>query len=135
MNYLEKWAQSIIRRTSNTLKAPVEIEAVRDAHLGPRWEYAKVRLRIEPAETFEVRSEVEIMDDTVRQTYLDATIFGLLDVLLVAEASPLIRISVCVTALEQHEIDSTPMAFRMAGREAGRKLLQAAREQAFAPPT
>jgi Elongation factor G, domain IV len=135
MNYLEKWAQSILRRTSNTLKTPVEIEAERDAHLGPRWEYAKIKLRIEPAETFEVRSEVQITEDTVRQTYLDATIMGLLDVLLVAEESPLIRISVNITALEEHEVDSTPMAFRMAGREAGKKLLKAAREQAFAPPT
>jgi hypothetical protein len=135
MNYLEEWAVSIIRRPSAKLKATVEIDGLRNAHLGPRWEYAKVRMRIEPSDGFDVRFDIPRNPGTEQATYLDAAIMGLLDVVLVSESSPLTDIRVTVISIEEHEIDSSPRAFRMAGRDAGQSLLQAARKQALASPS
>jgi hypothetical protein len=134
MNYLEEWATSIIKKPSAKLKEPVEVDGLRDAHLGPRWEYAKVRMRIEPSDGFDVRFEISQNMSTKQSTYLDAAIMGLLDVILLAESSPLIDIRVIVIGLEEHEVDSSPRAFRMAGRDAGQNLLRTARDRALTSP-
>lgn len=133
MNYLDTWAANVINRPSASLKRAVDIEGLRDAHLGPRWEYAKVRMRVEPSEVLAVQFDLK-NPSLELSSYLHAAILGLLDVALVAESSPLYNIRVTVFEAEVHEVDSSERAFRMAGRDAGHKLLKASREQALAPP-
>ncbi len=133
MNYLEEWTTSIIRRPSAKLKEPVEVDGLRNAHLGPRWEFAKVRMRVEPSDKFEVRFEIPRNEGSERAIYMDAAIMGLLDAVLVSESSPMIEIRVTLIGMEAHEVDSSPRAFRMAGRDAGQNLLKAARELALTP--
>jgi Elongation factor G, domain IV len=132
-NYLEKWAASVIRRPSANLRATVEVEGLRNEHLGPIWEYAKVKMRFEPSERFEVQSRISVKNSE-QAAYLNAAIMGLLDALLVTWPEPLINVHVTLLEMEEHEVDSSQRAFLMAGRNAGLNLLQVAREQALAPP-
>jgi elongation factor G len=134
MNYLKEWSSSVISLPSAKLRKAVEVEGLRDKHLGPRWEYAKVKLRIEPAESFEVGFEMPRIAGSERATFMDAVIMGLLDVVVVMETSPMIDIRVTLVELIEHEVDSSQRAFRMAGRDAGQNLLRMAREQTFVPP-
>jgi hypothetical protein len=58
------------------------------------------------------------------QDFLKAAVFGLLDVVLTAGYLPLRDFALRVVEVDSHPIDSSIMAFRKAGRDAGRKLLQ-----------
>jgi hypothetical protein len=125
-NYLEEWAVSVQKRPSSTLKAPVEITGVRNQHMGPRWEFATINLKIEPAEGFSVNTALLPSQAHLEENgYLNAAVMGLLDILLTAEAAPLKNINVIFLNVEEHPIDSSQMAFRQAGRDAARKLLKA----------
>jgi hypothetical protein len=54
----------------------------------------------------------------------DAIIFGLLDVLMLADSGPLYKLRVVLEKVWYHEIDSSQNAFRHAGRDAGRKIIE-----------
>lgn len=110
-----------------SLRETLEIEGMRDAHLGPRWEFAKIRLRAEPCDHFEARVELGSKQPKFeREGYAESAILGVLDVLLVSGQAPLKNVRVTLIDGEDHEVDSSPNAFRMAGRDAGKKLLDAA---------
>jgi hypothetical protein len=91
-------------------------------HLGPKWEFARVRVTVEPALHFEVVDATSGNEGAYREGYIDWTIFGLLDVLMVD--GPLRKIRLILEEIEIHPIDPYRMAFRNAGRDAGRKILE-----------
>lgn len=127
MDYLNRWAENVISRSSLSLREALEIEGVRNVHLGPRWEFAKIRLRAEPCDHFDARVELGLRQTNFeKEGYAESAILGVLDVLLVSGQSPLKNVRVILFYAEDHEVDSTPSAFRMAGRDAGKKLLEAA---------
>ena len=125
MDYLTLWKENVVTRTSMSLREPTEIEGLCDANLGPRWEFAKIRLRAEPSDRFEAR--VELGSKRIKfekEGYSESAILGVLDALLVSGQSPLRNVRVTLVDAEDHEVDSSPNAFRLAGREAGKKLLE-----------
>ena len=124
-NYLAEWATNVQSRPSAKLKVPTEVVGIRDQHMGPRWEFAKIRLKVEPADSFDVRNDLLVnAAELERHGYLDAAIMGLLDVLLTAETLPLRNLCVEFIEAEEHPMDSSQIAFRHAGRDAARNLLQ-----------
>jgi hypothetical protein len=118
------WAQGLPRLNSLTLKSAINVTGERDKHLGPRWEFARITLRVQPASTFEVVDSVPEDQELRREGYLDWAVFGLLDVLMLAEPFPLHKIQIVLERAEYHRVDSSPMAFRHAGRDAGRKIIE-----------
>lgn len=130
MDYITEWAKDFKARVSLELRKPVEVEGVCNVHLGPRWEFAKILLRAEPADEF--CFDVNLGDKKRRfedEGYIDSLIKGLLDSLLVSETAPLRKVRVTLISAEDHEIDSSTVAFRLAGRAAGRKILDASIHQ------
>ncbi len=125
MNYVAKWYDGILNRSSLSLPQSVRVEGVRQQHLGPRLEYAKVEVLVEPAVSFEVRFASDVLQIDANRIFLEAAVFGLLDILLVSEAYPLRNVSVTVTRCDVDPVDSSEMAFRHAGRDAGRKVISA----------
>lgn len=123
-DYLNLWPQELLKLNSLTLKSKVSVMGERNQHLGPRWEFAKIQISVEPAPRFEVVDTTANSAEARRAGYLDWAIFGLLDVLLVAESAPLKNIKVIVERIEAHPVDSSQMAFRQAGRDAGRKVVE-----------
>ena len=61
--------------------------------------------------------------DARKERYLDWAVFGLMDVLLTREGAPLRDIRIILEEAEHHPVDSSPMVFRLAGRDAARKIL------------
>jgi translation elongation factor EF-G len=51
---------------------------------------------------------------------------GVLDVLFVSGQSPLKNVRVTILDAQHHEVDSSPNAFRMAWRDAGKQVQEAA---------
>jgi translation elongation factor EF-G len=124
MDHLRYWAEEITIRTSARLNESHRVVGVYGPTTGPRQQYAKVEFLVEPAEEFEVVAAVEGADDDEfwGSECPDWAVLGLLDVVLVAWSQPLRNIKVTVVDGDYHPFWSSRMAFRMAGREAGRKL-------------
>ena len=131
-DYLNLWFQELLRVTSLTLKSRITMTGESNRHLGPRWEFARVRVTVEPALYFEVvdatSGNEEARREGVLDRYLDWTIFGLLDVLMMDRHAPLRNIRIILEEIEIHPIDSSQMSFRNAGRDAGRKILESFRQ-------
>jgi hypothetical protein len=83
---------------------------------------------IEPASQFEVIDAALANVEPRKAGYLDWAVFGLLDILMVAESAPLKNIRVIVEKIEPHAVDSSRMAYRQVGRDAGRKIIESLRK-------
>ena len=123
MNYITKWCEELQSRTSLTLPSRMTVNGVRQQHTGPRLEYAKIEVLVEPAASFEVRFGPDVDDSDPSRIFLEAAVFGLLDILLVSRPYPLRNVSVTLTHCEIDPVDSSQMAFRHAGRDAGMKII------------
>lgn len=124
-DYLKLWAEGLLGGSPLPIRSRITVTGERNQHLGPRWEFAKVRVSVEPAPSFEVVDAVPDNEELRQLGYLDWAVLGLLDVLMVAESAPLISLRVILMNAEHHRVDSSPMAFRHAGRDAGRQIIEA----------
>jgi len=122
---LRLWAESLVSLPSIGLPRIVEVVGEQDRHLGPRWESARVTFRLEPHDGLELRitpsSKLQRME---RMHFLSAAAYGLLDVLLTQPTGPMRDVLVVVVDAEANEVDSSQHAFRMAGRNAGKRVLE-----------
>ncbi|HEV2208619.1 MAG TPA: hypothetical protein VG167_07575 [Verrucomicrobiae bacterium] len=132
-DYLNLWSQELLKLGSLTLKSKLRVTGERNQHLGPRWDFARLQVSVEPASQFEVVDAVPANEEARREGYLDWAVFGLLDVLLVAESAPLKDIRITLESVEHHAADSSPMAFRHAGRDAGQKIIEHFRTRTYVP--
>jgi len=126
-DHLKSWLESFLKLGSLALKSKITVVGDRNQHVGPRWESAKVQFTLEPASRFEVIDATSTDEQTRKAGYVDWAIFGLLDILLVAEYAPITKVRITIDRIEPHPIDSSQMAFRQAGRDAGRKIIEARR--------
>ncbi|WP_028314042.1 hypothetical protein [Desulfatibacillum aliphaticivorans] len=124
MNYIRFWQDDLVSRTPQVLKNPVKVEGIWDKHLGPMVQYAKVIMNVEPAASFQVDlSSLELKLDHHQMDMLRSAIFGFLDVVMCAGLSPLRNLKLEILDVEFDPVNSSMIAFRYAGRDAGRKLL------------
>lgn len=134
-NYLKLWADNILERKSFQLQSGFEVVGERKAHLGARCEIATIRLAVRPAESFQVySSDLFNYSEVSENGYLDAAVFGILDVLLVGANYPLTEIAIIFRAFDIDPVESSIPAFRQAGRDAGRKILEGMRANMFKVP-
>jgi len=76
--------------------------------------------------------ELDVVDNVPCRKELEAlgvawprsVVFGLLDVLMFAEFGSLYKIRITLDDAAYHEVDSSESAFREAGRDAGRKVIE-----------
>lgn len=122
-NYIREWAEGLLVRQSLVVAATCTVVGARDKHLGPRNEFAKVELSVDPAQRFELVDLVEPTPELAGLGYPDWVLFGVLDILMLAESAPITAIRITLRSVETHPIDSSPMALRQAGRDAGRKIV------------
>jgi hypothetical protein len=133
--YLKLWQQDLLKPNSLTLKSKITVMGERNEHIGPRWEIARIQISAEPAPSFEVIDLFPCNEEARQEGYLDWTVLGLLDVLMLTWSTPLRNIRVILEKAEVDAVNSSCMAFRHAGRDAGRKLLQIVKANAFTPPS
>jgi hypothetical protein len=134
-NYIELWASNLLGRKSFQLQGTFAVVGERKAHMGARCEIAAIRATIRPAESFQVYvDEVSNRGEIEAKGYLDAAVFGILDVLLVGANYPLTEVAIVFHAFDVHPVESSVSAFRQAGRDAGRKILEGMRANMFKAP-
>jgi hypothetical protein len=126
-SYLELWFETLLKRPSPPLTFVVTVAGECDKHLGPTWQFARIKVSIEPATRFEVVDLVPNNEELRRSGYPDWAIFGLLDVLVLSDSFPIDKVRIVLAEADYSAVESSPMAFREAGRESGRKILEGLR--------
>jgi hypothetical protein len=124
-DFLQAWADGLLKARPLALKLPITVVGERDQHLGPRWEFAKVTVMAEPAEKFEVVNEVQAHRELESLRFPEWAIFGVLDILMVSESAPVASVRLTLKEAIWNSTDTSAFAFRQAGRDAGRKILAA----------
>jgi hypothetical protein len=128
-SYLELWFEVLLKKQSSPLTSGVSVTGERDKHLGPSFQFARVKVSVEPSKRLEVVDLVPKNEELRGLGYPDWVIFGLLDVLILSDDFPIDKARIILTEADYSAIESSPMAFREAGRDSGRKILQAFRTQ------
>lgn len=127
-DHLQLWFDYLRRRHQSTLPSRIEVTGIYDKHTGPAWPRAGVRLIAEPSDTLEVIDEVENRDSLADFQHPDYIVFGLLDVLM-SPSSPLLKIRIIIQEVMVDPVETNRIAFLMAGRDAGLKILEAAKRR------
>jgi translation elongation factor EF-G len=132
-DHLSLWAEGLPNQPSRLLSRPITVLGKHVRQLGPRGEFAKVRLTVHPSDLFEVIDRVAESSalEKLGVGWPDCAIFGLLDVLMFAEFGPIYKVRVVLEEVWYHEVDSSWQAFRHAGRDAGRKIVEAVGNDGF----
>lgn len=123
MTNLHDWFQDRLAAPSMRMERKVRVSVTHDQHLGPTWERAGLGLEVEPAEEF--AAELAIEQATADEVeYAKAAMLGFLDVVMANTPSPLRDVRVRVVELSVDPVASSEMAFRKAGRQAARKVME-----------
>jgi len=126
MNYLDLSIANLRQRNSVRLTQAITVVGHREKHFGPRSQFARVVMTTSPAE------ELDVVDNVPCRKELEAlgvawprcVVFGLLDILMFAEFGSLYKIRITLDDAAYHEVDSSESAFREAGRDAGRNVIE-----------
>jgi len=127
MDYIEKWISNLLTPSPyNPIKQETESWGEYKKHTGPATRYAKVLISIGPSSR-----SLEVIDrlDKDKATRLrqeecyDQIIFGVLDVMMTFLSSPINSFKLVILDAVYEEVTSVPIAFRLAAREAARKIL------------
>lgn len=123
MDIISEWGREFLDAPLIQFPRVIVAEGERIAHLGPRYDFARVRARFEPAPLLMVTPfEMPIHKDS--PAFAKATLFGILDVLATYEKQPILGTRITILGLEIDEVNSNERAFRLAGRSAAAKALE-----------
>lgn len=107
-------------------KKKITVTGIIDKHYGPRIDFCKIKISVETCSQFVVEYSDFVnnkFDDDFKSEYIMNSIFGLLDVLMVTKTGVITNIKILFEEIEYNEIESSPFAFREAGRDVGRKII------------
>jgi|GEM_PF-2408011 len=120
-DYLARWTGKRHAGHAIGVQSPIEIVGERNKHLGPRFDFARVAIRVEPNEQFIVVNKI-VEEIPEAYGFPDKFIFGVLDEVMTGAPGPIENIKITLKMVEYDSTDSSPNAFTQAGRDAGRKL-------------
>jgi len=86
------------------------------------WPKGSVTVLFEPSPCFAVVDETTLQDDIKRYS-LDYAIYGILDVIMLWAGGAILNVKITIKSIDYDEIESTPSAFRQAGRIAATRAL------------
>lgn len=108
------------------LKVEQEIEAWGEYQkiLGPRQMYARVKVAIGPGDSLKVSDDLppDKASRLYNYGYDEPIVFGVLDVMLTYKQLPVFPFNLTILDVDIHEVHSSPIAFRLAAREAAKKM-------------
>ena len=113
------WAESLFRMAKSVWPIDVVISGKIDKHIGPTFVRASASASLSPCDVLKID-----IPDFRGDEFEGATQFsyGILDVLLLREGYG--RVLIAVKHIDVHPIDSSPWAFRLAGRAAAGDALE-----------
>lgn len=124
-SHIEQWTENLASRQPAAVVTSGRVEGVRDKVLGPRSDFARIVVAFEPSDTLVVECSASNSRELESDGYFESAVFGLLDALMTTAAYPVRNIRLNIVEAEIHPIHANQMAFRWAGRDAGRKIVEA----------
>ena len=118
-----RWFENILSTSALPMKSCVTITSEYDKHLGPTWQSAGLTVVVSQSEGFSFTNKVPMTDDLAGAKFPEYAVFGFLDIIMVADQICSECIKLEFTEARFDTVNTTAMAFREAGRDAGRKLL------------
>lgn len=124
-DFVQLWKDGLTDGPATPLQFSFRALGERNCHAGAHWEFARIQVLVEPASAFEVIDAVPEGAELARYRFPDWAVFGLLDVFMLHEpAAPIRNVRITLEKAEYSPVDSYPIAFRNAGRDAGRKIVR-----------
>jgi hypothetical protein len=126
MDYVQQWVTDLTSHSSyNPLKGEREGWGEIDRHPSPRTMRAKVRIAIAPSTVLEIVDRLAPEKSTFLKDSecFEQIVFGVLDVMMTGLSSPARTFKLTILDAVYDEINSSPMAFRLAAREAAKAIL------------
>jgi hypothetical protein len=127
-DFVSLWLDGLPRRKAKTVSAPIKASGKFDGYLVYGFQRAEIELDVEPSSSFEVVDALHRNEEVRDNGFFEWAIFGLLDILMVAEPEPVSNVRLVLNDMDYDRIECSQLAFRLAGRDAGRKILEAAKE-------
>ncbi len=126
MELTKRWAESLIARTPDRIRVPVSATGTCKKHTGGLWLCVSASIRLEPAESLELRDELasDQRDRLCAEGWLEKILFGVLDVLMTRPMTPIGVFRLVVVQVEFNEMEARSVAFRLAGRYAASECLK-----------
>lgn len=124
---LTNWFENIKTSPDLLWKYSGQAKGVCKRHTGPSIWFAAVHLAIMPSEAFEVETHLSEEEHIylTKVGWLNQIIYGAFDVMLTYMVAPVRRFKLVVLAIEYNDIETTPMAMRLAARDATSQIVQA----------
>jgi hypothetical protein len=125
MKQLHDWFDRKISARRRRLRVPASATDTFRRNVGPRSLFGQVTLSAVPASEFSYSSRVTWPAGEQVQIYEDCVLDGILDVLLVQQAEPVLGIAVTLEEIAWHEIESCAFGYRMAAQQTMKLVLGA----------
>jgi len=125
MEYLTKWFDNLASNKGGTWPRATTARGECRRHTGPGLWYAAVDLTFIPSDKFEIedKSTPQVRDHKDGLRWYEQIVFGVLDVMLTRPTMPIWNFRLIISNIDYDEIESNPMAFRLAARDAALKIL------------
>ena len=125
---IQEWMDDLRHKPHMTIQDSLELHVTLDQHLGPAWLFAGLDVVVQPHDGWAVSLALPEGDgDLIPEPYIRGAIYGFMDVLLLQPHRPVLNLHVTLTGFRYDPVNSSAMAFRLAGRMAGRQLLERVR--------
>jgi len=122
-DYVGLWLDGQPRPKPRTISVPIRASGKFDGYLVYGIQRAEIELEVEPSSNFEVVDTLQRNEEVRENGFLDWAVFGLLDVLMVADPEPICNLRVVLIDMDYDHIETSQMAFRLAGRIAGQQIV------------
>jgi hypothetical protein len=124
-NIRQRWFENLLRSKGISPTGSITVEGRIDKHVGPQMVFAEIKVAIGVSQEFSVFNEVEMTDDLIAEKFPEYVIFGILDVLMTSDLVCTDRLQLTIKGVKTSPIDTSPLVFREAGRDAARNFLLA----------
>lgn len=129
MGYMERWCQGMLTGSSTRLSRRAEAWGEFHHHSGIT-RYGRVKIAIGPGDALEVVDKIPREKANYLRQYdfypghSDQIVWGVLDVLMICYGSPCRTFRLVVLGVDFDEVISVPAAYRMAARQAARRIVE-----------
>lgn len=122
---IRDWASSIENAPLVGISTTKQVEGVCKVGRGGRFLFAAVEMTFAPHEALLLEASVPGEDGGTAKAegWIDSALMGVLDVMLVGPPVPINKFRCTLDAIKHHPVDSSPEAFRLAGRKAAEAYL------------
>jgi hypothetical protein len=125
MDFLTEWFDDIQCKPEFVWKRSVIVKGTCNMHTGPSIRYASLTIEFSPSSKFVVDDilNIDIRSLLLERDWYRHIILGVLDVMLTTPISPIRNFKMTINQVDYNEIESTPIAFRLAARDTARRAL------------